>query len=334
LAGVAERDLEQRLLTELGRTVAGWSPIAGGAQNRLFRIDTQGGPPLVAKFYHRDRWNRLEREFTVLACLGQIGLARVPRALLRSDEFMYGVYTLESGTSRQASELGLEELRAVAAFAADLHSLAPDDMSCDLSPAVEASFCVADQLRVIDARLNARPDVATGLTLHARVAELIERATDGLSGADRVQALPRSAWRINSADFGPQNLLFTDRGDLTVVDFEAGGWDDPARLVMGFVAHAASEDLTPGAVQLFLSTYSQMRSLSAEEAARFERVGLLLDIEWVAIYASALTAEAIAAKQFAMTDFDRDAYLVGVMDKLQQRLARASDGRGYRFQHS
>ena len=48
----------------------------------------------------------------------------MPRALLRSDEFLYGVYTLESGTSRQASGLGLEELRAVAAFAADLRGTA------------------------------------------------------------------------------------------------------------------------------------------------------------------------------------------------------------------
>jgi hypothetical protein len=28
-----------------------------------------------------------------------------------------------------------------------------------------------------------------------------------------------------------------------VVDFEAAGWDDSARLVMGFVARAAREDL-------------------------------------------------------------------------------------------
>jgi hypothetical protein len=117
-----------------------------------------------------------------------------------------------------------------------------------------------------------------------------------------------------------------------VVDFEAAGWDDPARLVMGFVAHAASEDLRPGAVHVFLSAYSQLGSLSAEEVARFERVGLLLDVEWVAIYASGLTAEAIAAKQFAMADFDRDAYVASALAKLQRRLLRASDGHGYRFE--
>jgi hypothetical protein len=40
---------------------------------------------------------------------------------------------------------------------------------------------------------------------------------------------------------------------------------------------------------------------------RYECVGLLLDLDWVAIYISALSAEAIAAKHFAIHDFDRDA---------------------------
>jgi hypothetical protein len=40
---------------------------------------------------------------------------------------------------------------------------------------------------------------------------------------------------------------------------------------------------------------------------RYERVGLLLDLERVAIYTSALSAKAIAAKHFTIHDFDRDA---------------------------
>ena len=55
---------------------------------------------------------------------------------------------------------------------------------------------------------------------------------------------------------------------------------------------------------------------------RFESIGRLLDLEWVAIYTSALSEEAIATKQFAMRDFDRDAYVNGVRDKLQRRLPR------------
>jgi hypothetical protein len=111
-----------------------------------------------------------------------------------------------------------------------------------------------------------------------------------------------------------------------VVDWEAAGWDDPARLVMGFVAHATSEDLASGQATTFLRTYAQASGLSTSEVARFERVGALLELEWVAIYASALTADAVAAKQFANRDLDRSAYLSGTIDRLKSRLERARSG--------
>jgi hypothetical protein len=74
------------------------------------------------------------------------------------------------------------------------------------------------------------------------------------------------------------------------------------------------------------------RALSSAEIARVERVGLLHDVEWIAIYATALTAEAVAAKQFASRAFDQHAYLAGAIAELQRRLARATDSAGYRFQ--
>jgi hypothetical protein len=48
-----------------------------------------------------------------------------------------------------------------------------------------------------------------------------------------------------------------------------------------------------------LATYAKICGLPDSEIARFERVGALYDLEWIAIYASALTREAVAVKQFA-----------------------------------
>ncbi len=96
---------------------------------------------------------------------------------------------------------------------------------------------------------------------------------------DAEAPLPRDAWRLPHGDFGPQNFLFTDAGDLTVVDFESVGWDDPAHMVMGFVAHATSEDLSAGSAESFLGAYASHMQLSEAETKRFERVGRLLDVE-------------------------------------------------------
>jgi hypothetical protein len=100
---------------------------------------------------------------------------------------------------------------------------------------------------------------------------------------------------------------------------------------MSFVAHAASEDLPPVLSTLFLGEFAERAQLSAADTARYERVGRLMDLEWVAVYASALSAETIANKQSAVHDFSREAYIAGVLDKLERRLARAVQGGGYSF---
>lgn len=127
------------------------------------------------------------------------------------------------------------------------------------------------------------------------------------------------------------NLLVDAGGGITVLDWEWGGWDDPAQLVIGFVAHAGSEGLSQDAAAAFLAAYAVEARLDTVEAERFERAGTLLDIEWVATVASALTPEALAARRFAVADFDESAFVAGVGEMVRRRLARASNGAGYRF---
>src|SRR4029453_7191239 len=118
----------------------------------------------------------------------------------------------------------------------------------------------------------------------------------------------RWEWRVSPGAFGPHNFLFDGRR-LTVVDFEGAGWDDPARMVMGFVAHAGSEGLTAEAAEAVLLEYGPRRGLSAAERARYRRVGRLYDAEWAAIYLGATTPDAVEAKRFGVPDFDYSAHL-------------------------
>jgi hypothetical protein len=320
------------------------SPVLGGTQNRLFRLEMQDGHSRLLKIYHRDRWNRLEREFSVLSALGEIGLEHVPRALLKNDALSYAVYSFEPGSVRSPTQLDRNDLLAVASFVVDLQGVAPDSIERDLLSAVDCGFSIDDQLDVIGSRLRAFEEFAadtqayeevrelyTELDLRAHITELITAATTGVSDSDRAARLPRSEWRLNTGDFCPVNLLFTDDGRLTVVDFESAGWDDPARMVMGFVASAASEGISADGVQVFLAAYAGACDLSASDVVRFERIGMLLDLEWVAIYASALTSDVVRTKEFADPALDRHAYLESAITRLKRRLARASTGVGYQF---
>ena len=342
-AELPRRDVEARVRAELGRRVVGWFELGSGTNNRLFRLDLEDGPPLLAKFYARDRWNRLGTEFPVLAFLADRGVAGLPRPYLRSDTFLYGVYSFEPGARKAPAELSPRDVLAAAAFAAELHAFGPDDGDGGLSAADAACFSHADHIALIDHRLREFQAFAAGpacydevralagaIDLPATIGRLVARATAGLSDDELARPLPRPSWRLTTYDFGPHNMLLRDDG-LTVVDLEGAGWDDPARMVMGFVSHAGSDGLSRTAIETFLGAYAAARALPPEEVARYERVGMLYDVEWATVYASALTPEAIDPKRFGTAGFDLSAHLASCVDGLRERLARAERGDGYRF---
>lgn len=336
--------VEQRVRDELSCRVTAWSALQGGTNNRLFRLDTAEGPPLLAKLYHRDQWNRLEREFETLTVLREHGFTRVPKPYLRSDAHCYGVYSFEPGSTREPSHLSDEHMRAAALFAAELHRISPDDVGERLPPAIEVCDSLAQQLGRIDGRLRSFEQFAAGAGAYDEVRALcrevdLRRALDsfiaeamaGLTADDLTTPLPHSALRLTSGDFGVHNLLVREDGAVTVFDWEWSGWDDPARLVMGFVAHGGSEGLSARATETFLGTYAASTRLPETEIARFERVGRLLDVEWIAAYASALTPERIAAQRFATGETDPRPMLSQALARLKARLVRARSGVSYRF---
>lgn len=325
--GAARADLARRLAAERGWRIARWTELDAGRNNRLFRLDLDGGPPLLGKFYGRDPWGGLGREFATLAFLGARGFPGVPRAHLRSDAFAYAVYSFEPSVAVAPADLTAAALVAAAAFAADLHAFGPEPGASALPPTIEFCGSPADQRGIIERRLGGFLAFAAGPTAPAEVRALC-RALDLCAEVDRL--LARAAWRLNTADFGPHNILVRP-GGLTVVDFEWAGWDDPARLVMGFVSHPGSAGLTPAGRATFLRAYARARALAPDEIARFERVGALYDIEWVAACASAITPEAVAIAAFAVAGFDARAHRAGLIARLAARLARARAGLGYPF---
>ncbi|HEV2121218.1 MAG TPA: aminoglycoside phosphotransferase family protein [Chloroflexota bacterium] len=346
---VVREDLERQVQHTLGYRVLEWSALSGGGNNRLFRLETDG-PALVAKIYRRSAWlddlfrrsggDALTREFGVLSLLHQHDIRDAPRPYVRSDIHSYGVYSYEPGATRDPSELHTDEIRALAAFASALHSLSPDEAGDDLPPALDAGFSLAEHIATIRERLKwptqhtteppsgeATDDALRSLLaekdIPAEVERLIAAATVGLSPEEITTPLPRSSWRLTSGDFCVFNLLVADKR-VTVVDWEWAGWDDPAKLVMGFVAHAGSEGLSPALADTFVETYAIARGLFPAERNRFQRVALLLEAFWLAALPWALMPETIAARRFAVADFDEQAHVAGITTRVRNRLARTS----------
>ena len=100
--------------------------------------------------------------------------------------------------------------------------------------------------------------------------------------------------------------------------------------LLGCVSHIGSDGISAAAVGAFLGASAGARGLSGAEAARFERVGMLYDVEWAAVYATALTPEAVEAKRFATPGFDPP-HLSACIAGVRERLARAERGDVYAF---
>lgn len=193
------RDLRQAAKSSPGLDVVGWQPLPGGANNRLFRIETVQGTPLLAKLYHRDRWNRQEREFGILAALCEHGLAGVPAALFSSKQLGYAVYSFEHGAVPTPAALTPEQARRLALFAAALHRIEPRGELAALPDAIGSTLSIGQQVRRIEGRLAAFErtaadpgtpaavrELANELALRERLAPLIDRA---LRGSARMGAI-------------------------------------------------------------------------------------------------------------------------------------------------
>ena len=92
--------------------------------------------------------------------------------------------------------------------------------------------------------------------------------------------MPPDAWRLSNADFAPHNILVRPDGRVCSVDWEYAGWDDPARLVAGFLAHVRSLSLPAEHAVRFQRTYAEIRGLPEVEVARITALRLLNEVEW------------------------------------------------------
>jgi Ser/Thr protein kinase RdoA (MazF antagonist) len=69
-------------------------PIEGGANNRVYRVQTSSGPALLKAYFRHpaDPRDRLGSEFAFLAFASDNGVRSVPQPLARDDGEALGLY--------------------------------------------------------------------------------------------------------------------------------------------------------------------------------------------------------------------------------------------------
>lgn len=238
---VPPRPLAEHLLAAAGMTgpILGLERLAGGRNNRVWRVDRSAADPVILKQYHhspddpRDRlgaeWALTQHAWT--AC----GLRDLPQPLARDAAEHAGLYGFLPGRRLLPAEIGVREVAAAADFVVSVNRCVSDPA---LSPASEACFSMAAHVATIArrvARLEAGLDPAAPLAeaaaalVRERLVPTWSRLLPGL-GSDAA-VLPA---RVSPSDFGFHNALADGPDRIGFLDFEYAGLDDPAKLICDF----------------------------------------------------------------------------------------------------
>lgn len=222
--------------------------LAGGANNRVFRLDTDTGAVLLKHYHHdpEDGRDRAAAEFELSLFAWSGGIRCIPQPLAVDHTFHLAVFEFIEGAMPTPETIGAAEIGRALEFFTELNRLRARPESSGVRFAAESCFTAEDHLGLVASRVRRilRIEDSDGTTAAARkfveralvpqwqeVERRAMRALDALPGAGGV--LRQAGRCLSPSDFGFHNAIRRD-GDLVFYDFEYGGWDDPAKTVCDF----------------------------------------------------------------------------------------------------
>jgi hypothetical protein len=313
-------------------------PIAGGRNNRVFRLET-GGRRLLLKWYFshpRDNRNRLQSEFSFYRFLWNRGVRVVPQPIAYLSGKQIALYDFVEGRRLSADEIGLRHIDATLDFyhAVNRHRADPD--AAGLPLASEACFQIKDHLKCLGHRLAsleqidpltethraARDFVTNSLVPCSRmVLERAEKQADDWGIALDIE-LEITQRCLSPSDFGFHNAMIDGNKKVFFIDFEYAGWDDPAKLICDFFCQPEIP-----APHEFLSAFTEsVLSLMSRPDVHRRRVQLLLPVyqlKWCSILLNEFLPTGIARRQFGAGTVDRE-LLESQLEKARQSISQVS----------
>ncbi|HSX10427.1 MAG TPA: aminoglycoside phosphotransferase family protein [Chlamydiales bacterium] len=217
-------------------------PLAGGANNRVYKLEFKTQEPLILKQYFQhpqDQRPRLHAEFSFLQYAWQAGIRNVPQPLTFSSELNAALYSFLPGRLAQTADISDTAIQQMINFFLALNR--GKSPATDLPPASESCFTLNNFIQITEKRIDrlrntplTTPldlELANFLTQHLvpkwnRVKENTCKAALHLN-FPMEQPLDRC---ITPSDFGLHNVLIRDN-TLFFIDFEYAGWDDPCKTV-------------------------------------------------------------------------------------------------------
>lgn len=272
--------------------------LAGGANNRVFRLDTAAGPVLLKSYFRHpdDPRDRLGAEWAFARFAWDAGVRHVPRPLAADHAAGLAFYEYVPGRSMHgttATEADVDEaIDFFRALLAATHRTEP----AGLPRASESCFSFDDHFATVARRVERLRTLPVGGVSDLAAAGFVDtelvpawrnvlttaRAHAAACGLPLDRPLAPADRCVSPSDFGFHNALREPSGRLRFIDFEYAGWDDPAKLVCDFFCQPA----VPAPAAAFDRFAAAVAEGFAEPLAFQARAALLLPVyrvKWVCI---------------------------------------------------
>ena len=282
-------------------------PVDGGGNNKVFSVHTKNGKYLAKVYYSNpsDKRYRLQAEYSFLEYARRIGIKCVPKPIFSSPEKSMGLYEFVEGRKLTSAELLPHHISQAANFVRALNERIEKD---DVLPiASEACFSIEQHFLLIDKRIKKLLSLLVvseidhqALLLVGKLDSVLKNLKDDIVAKyDSISIKLDTADRcISPSDFGFHNALLRDNGEISFIDFEYAGWDDPAKMIGDFFSQPA----IPVSFKHFDSFISEVLVYSKNNEELAQRARLLLplfQIKWCCIILNEFLPDDARRRHFA-----------------------------------
>lgn len=274
------------------------TPLSGGANNQVFRVDSSDGPFLLKHYFRHpsDPRDRLAAEFAFLRHLWACGLRKTAQPIAKDESLALGLYSFIQGRAPAQADIGQDAAEDALSFILAINT--HRDQASHLGNASEACFTLAEHIACVDRRIQ-RLDAIEHGEASAFVRDQLAPAWQDVRAAIPPRSTPLQRC-FSPSDFGFHNAIITEDNEFRFIDFEYAGWDDPAKLICDFFSQPRLR-VPPATRPAFIAG---LRLACEDEtlADRVRQLWPLYRIKWICIVLNSFLPLGRARRDFAGQD--------------------------------
>jgi hypothetical protein len=312
-------------------------PLAGGANNRVYRVTAPSGCALLKAYFSHpaDLRDRLGAEWAFSSYAWNHGVRALPRPLSHDRALSLGLYEFIEGRKLKPGEVDVSTVNQAIAFFMDLNSFRHFPTARVLPTGSEAGFSLVEHFRCIERRVQRLETIEESSDIHREAVRFIHdellriwagyeeyfvRATAQLKLNPDVEISRRDRC-VSPSDFGFHNALQAVDGRLRFIDFEYAGWDDPVRMICDFFCQPA----VPIPMEFLEGFADAVLSDLTDPAFHRRRLAVMLplyQIKWCCIILNHFLPVGNQRRRFAMSSADLEEQKSFQLEKARNNIRR------------